>query len=141
MTTSRSGIGLRNPVPGERVPIGTFGYFQARNKRHAYNIVMDQFYGSGISQAELARRLGKGTDQVCRMLAGPGNWTLDTFSDLLFAISGAAPVFSVEHPLNRPRRNQIGPSWLDSEEDDKRLSDTGDTADYPPIQRTQLEPV
>jgi hypothetical protein len=30
----------------------------------------------------------------------------------MFAISGAAPVFSLEYPLNKPRRNQVGPDWL-----------------------------
>ena len=112
MTTSKNGIGLRNPTDGDRVPLGTLAYFQARNKRNAYDLVMGLFENSGLSQAELARRLGKGTDQVCRILSGPGNWTLDTLSDLLFAISGAAPVFSVDHPLDKPRRNQTGPAWL-----------------------------
>ena len=73
---------------------------------------MDEFVKSRLSQADLARRLGRGTDVVCRLLGGPGNWTLDTISDLLFAISGAAPVFGVEHPLNSPPRNQLGPDWL-----------------------------
>ena len=136
MTTSRDGIGLRNPMPGERVPIGTFGYFQGRNKRHAYDIVMDEFEQSGLSQAELARRLGKGTDQVCRMLAGPGNWTLDTFSDLLFAISGAAPVYSRDYPLNRPKRNQTGPTWLDEKVIAKSEPEsTSKTVDYDPQSR------
>jgi hypothetical protein len=63
---------------------------------------MEEFTKSGLSQADLARRLGKGTDIVCRLLGGPGNWTLDTLSDLMFAISGAAPVFSKDYPLNKP---------------------------------------
>jgi hypothetical protein len=73
---------------------------------------MKEFRNSGLSQADLARRLGKRPDVVCRLLGGPGNWTLDTMSDLLFAISGAAPTFNVEYPLNNPQRNQIGPVWL-----------------------------
>src|SRR5262249_39772289 len=100
------------PTGSNRVPLGTFGYFQARNKRNAYDIVMEEFEKSGLSQADLARRLGKGTDLVCRLLGGPGNWTLDTLSDLLFAISGATPVYSLDYPLTRPPRNQVGPTWL-----------------------------
>jgi len=112
MTTSPSVTGLSSPVGREQVPVGTFGYFQARNKRNAYNLVIEEFLASGLSQADLAGRLGKGTDVVCRLLAAPGNWTLNTISDFLFAISGAAPVFDVEYPLSRPSRNRVGPEWL-----------------------------
>ena len=115
MTTSKNAVALARPVSGQRIPPGTLGYFQARNRYHVYDLVMNEFAASGISQAELARRLGKGTDVVCRWLGGPGNWTLDTMSDLLFAISGATPVFDVEHPLARPPRNQTGPEWLSDE--------------------------
>jgi hypothetical protein len=108
MTTTR----LSNPTGDNRVPLGTLGYFQARNKRRAYSLVMKEFRKSGLSQADLARRLGKGPDVVCRLLGGPGNWTLDTVSDLLFAISGAAPTLGVEYPLNNSQRNQVGPDWL-----------------------------
>ncbi len=118
MTTSQSDIALSSPVPGEKIPPGTLGYFQARNKYNAFNLFMDEFTASGISQAELARRLGKGTDVVCRWLSGPGNWTLDTMSDLLFAVSGGAPVYDLDYPLTRPRRNQIGPGWLYDDTDD-----------------------
>lgn len=103
---------LSNPKGSDRVPVGTLGYFQARNKRRAYTLVMREFKKSKLSQADLARRLGKGTDVVCRLLSGPANWTLDTISDLLFAISGATPDFNIEHPLSRPPRNQTGPVWL-----------------------------
>ena len=100
----------------ERIPLGTFGYFQARNKRNAYDLVVEEFENSGLSQADLARRMGKGTDVVCRLLGGPGNWTLDTVSDLMFAISGAAPVYSKEYPLKRPRRNRTAAEWLYEDE-------------------------
>jgi hypothetical protein len=112
MTTSNSGSGLSSPMGSERIAPGTLGYFQARNKHNAYDLVMEEFTKSGLSQADLARRLGKGTDQICRLLGGPGNWTLDTLSDLMFAISGAAPTFGVDYPLQQPLRNQRGPDWL-----------------------------
>src|SRR5208337_2251566 len=77
----------------------------ARARQHAYNLAMKEFMDSGISKAELAKRLGKGADRVSRMLAGPANWTIDTLSDLLFAIRGGVPKYSVDYPLDRPRRN------------------------------------
>lgn len=36
---------------------------------------------------------------VCRWLAAPSNLEADTLSDLLFAISGAAPAYAAEYPL------------------------------------------
>ena len=78
-----------------------------------YDVVIKEFKRSGLSQADLARRLGLGTDRVCRLLGGPGNWTLDTSSDLLFAISGAEPVYGLAYPLDRPASNRQLPDWLD----------------------------
>src|SRR6266436_3872112 len=112
MNTSPATTTLSKPAGDEEIPSGTFGYFQARNKYRAYSLVLDEFKRSGISQATLARRLGKTSDIVNRWLGGPGNWTLDTLSDLLFAISGAATVFGKEFPLDKPPRNKVGPDWI-----------------------------
>jgi hypothetical protein len=127
-------------VGAERVPPETLGYFQARNKHNAYDLVMKEFEESGLSQADLARRLGKAPEVICRLLGGPGNWTLDTLSDLMFAISGAVPVYGKAYPLGEPPRNQMGPIWLyDGDEDSERISDTAKTADYPSIQKPEFE--
>jgi hypothetical protein len=69
---------------------------------------------SGISQADLARRLGKKPDRVCKMLAAPGNWTANTASDFLFAISGAEIKYGISYPLDEAPRNLTRPEWLDS---------------------------
>jgi hypothetical protein len=66
---------------------------------------MGEFKNSGLSKADLARRLGKGADRVSKMLGGPGNWTIATVSDLLFAIKGGVPKYAVDYPLDRPSRN------------------------------------
>lgn len=107
MITSQTST-LSKPTPGERVPPETFAYLRARAKRHAYELVIKELRASGISRAELARRLGKDPSRVSKMLGGPGNWTIATESDLLFAISGAVPTFGIERPLDRPARNYGG---------------------------------
>jgi len=90
---------LSEPKGADRVSEGTLGYFRSRNKHRAYSLVIQEFKRSGLTQADLARRLGKGTDIVCRWLGSPGNWTLDTMSDLLFAISGAEAGYTTKYPL------------------------------------------
>src|SRR4051812_21699790 len=97
MRTSRTT--LSEPKGSDRVPEGAFGYFRSRNKHRIFSLVIREFKRRGLSQADLARRLGKGTDIVCRWLGSPGNWTLDTLSDLLFAISGAEVRYGLAYPL------------------------------------------
>jgi hypothetical protein len=111
MNTSQTTT-LSEPIGSAGVPLGTLGYLRARNKRRAYNIVLKEFKKSKLSQADLAKRMGKRPDVVCRLLGGPGNWTLDTVSDLLFAISGAELKFSLSYPLRKSPRNLRSPVWL-----------------------------
>lgn len=110
MSTSRTGL-LFKPRPGERVPTTAFAYLRSRAKRHAYDLVMREFKRSGITKAELARRLGKSPAEVSRMLGGPANWTIQTVSDLLFAISAGEPTWGIAYPLDRPARNDTRPEW------------------------------
>src|SRR6476660_7210005 len=106
MTTSRTISAPSKPDGTKKIPTGTLGYFRARNKHRMYDVVVKEFKRSGLTQADLARRLGLGTDRVCRLLGGPGNWTLDTGSDLPFAISGAEPMYSLAFPLDRAASNR-----------------------------------
>lgn len=107
MRTSRS-MWLREPSGISRVPESTLAYFRTRNRHRMYSLVIGEFKRSGISQADLARRLGKGTDIVCRWLRSPGNWTLDTLSDLLFATTGAEPARALNYPLRASSQARSG---------------------------------
>jgi hypothetical protein len=62
---------------------------------------MSEFEKSGITQAMLAARMGKNADVISRLLSRPQNWESDTFSAMLFAISGAVPAYSLEYPLRK----------------------------------------
>jgi hypothetical protein len=104
---------LSKPSDDNRVPVETYAYFRARAKRFAYELAIREFKKSNITKATLARRLGKGADRVSKMLAGPGNWTIDTLADLLFATAGGFPTFGVTYPLDKPPRNFRQPDWLD----------------------------
>jgi transcriptional regulator with XRE-family HTH domain len=85
----------------DKISLGTFGYLNGRTQQRAYSLVIREFKKSGLSQAALAARLGKGADVVSRLLRRPRNWELNTFSELLFAISGAVPTFGVTYPLDQ----------------------------------------
>jgi hypothetical protein len=130
MSTSQT-TRLCKPSPGERIPPETLGYFRSRAKRQAYELVIREFQKSGLTQAELARRLGKGRDRISRMLGGPGNWTLVTVSDLLFAICGGTPKYSVDYPLEKPVRNLRQPEWLTEPEWVRRSQ--APRAEQPPV--------
>jgi hypothetical protein len=90
---------LYSPTGRDPIDPAALGYMRQRNRGRVYSAVIDEFENSGISQVDLAGRLHKGTDQVSRWLGSPGNWTLDTVSDLFFAISGGEPTYGVQYPL------------------------------------------
>jgi hypothetical protein len=107
------------------VPGITFRYFNARNRRRAFDFLMKEFSMSGITRAELAIRTGKSRALISRLLGQPGNMTLDTMEELLFGISGKEVRYAAESPSVRqakavpttqetPKPNN--PIWLPTEE-------------------------
>ncbi len=112
MNTSLTTFVLSEPTGRDLIPAGVLEYFQTRNRMRLFTLVQHEFEESGITKAELADRLGKGADRISHLLGAPGNWTIDTASDLLFAISGAEIDYRVTHPLRRSPRNMTAPEWL-----------------------------
>lgn len=111
MTTSQT-TSLSEPHGDERVDEATLAYFRARNRSRQYDSVIEEFEKSAITQATLARRMGKRPETVNRLLSAPGNWEADTASDILFAISGGEFDYTVRHPLSAAKRNYAGPDWV-----------------------------
>ena len=52
------------------------------------------------SARQICSQAGKSPEIISRLLARPANWEADTFSDLLFAISGAVAIFRTERPCH-----------------------------------------
>src|SRR5437867_2944605 len=102
MTTFQKTFAPSKPSEANKIPGPTLEYFRTRNKMQVFNLVQREFERSGLTQKDLAARLGKGADQVCRLLGAPGNWTLETVSDLLFAISGSELACSTSDPGEGP---------------------------------------
>src|SRR5688572_23469025 len=75
---------LRRPDNPERSSLDGEAFMRARNQSLAHQMILAEFKRTGMSQAELAKRTGKGTDVISRLIGRPGNWTLNTISDLLY---------------------------------------------------------
>lgn len=82
----------------EKISSGDLRYICARNQHQAYNTLIREMKKSGLKQIQLAQRLGKGEDQISRLLKRPQNLTLDTYSELIYGICGAALKFSTGYP-------------------------------------------
>ncbi|MEC9165915.1 MAG: hypothetical protein VX596_02360 [Pseudomonadota bacterium] len=101
---------LTPPRDGQKTPFVTRAYFRQRQRDRLFDLVHAEFRKSGLTQAELARRMGRRPEVVSRMLGAPGNWRLDTVSDLLFAISGAEAAFTTRYPMAESASDAAAPA-------------------------------
>lgn len=97
MITSQTSF-LSEILGGQPIPIGKLAYFRARLSNEIHELVLSEFVRlereNKINRAELARRIGRKPEQVTRWLGAPGNWTIETFSDLVLAM-GYEPQLSL----------------------------------------------
>lgn len=111
MRTSRKKPFLSEILNDEPIPIGKLAYFRERFRDRLYELVVEEFLKkeeSGLTRAEVARRIGRRPEQITRWLGAPGNWTLETVSDLLLAISKAEPDIKLLNLDDQPIRNYVG---------------------------------
>lgn len=117
MTTSRKKPFLSDVLGSDRIPLGTLSYFRERFRDRLYDLVMEEFLKqqteSGLTRAEVARRISRRPEQVTRWFAAPGNWTLETVSDLLLAVAKSEPDVTLWPLEGRAVRNDRGQSILD----------------------------
>lgn len=106
MTTSPTRSSRFDGSDRDALPPGKFAYFRERQRNRLHEVVLREFLRSKLTKAELARRMGKKPEQVTRWLAAPGNWTLDTVSDLLLAISAGELAIDVSYPFERSERGR-----------------------------------
>ncbi len=66
-------------------------YFRTSYRNRVYQSVMAYFAAcaerDGLTKARIAALLQRDPASITRWLSGPGNWTLDTVSDLLLAMN------------------------------------------------------
>lgn len=97
-TTSQPTPFLSELLEGSVIPEGKLAYFRARLSNRLHELVLSAFLKvekrDHLSRADLAKRLGRKPEQITRWFASPGNWELDTVSDLLLGM-GFEPALSL----------------------------------------------
>lgn len=90
------------------IPAGVLAYFRARLTNRIHELVLSEFSAQELqgktSRARLARLIRRKPEQITRWLGSPGNWTIDTLSDLLLGI-GLEPEISVRHVVEKDVSN------------------------------------
>lgn len=112
MTISLKRPSLSKPQKGEKISVHNISYARARGKNKAHSLMLDLFSESGLSKTQLANMLGKKPEQITRWLSGPGNMTMETFSDLVFAVSGCFIDIKISDDLSKGKSNRRSPGWL-----------------------------
>jgi hypothetical protein len=94
MNTSQTPELLTEILEGKPIPVDKLAYFRRRLRLQLHDLVLRTFHQQEtLTKAELARRIGRAPEVVNRLLGGPGNWTLDTVSDLLIGMA-VLPLFN-----------------------------------------------
>lgn len=117
---SQDQLFLSEILEDKPIPIGKLSYFRERFRDHLYELVVEEFLkreAEGLKRADLARRIGRRPEQITRWLNSPGNWTLETVSDLVLAVCKAEPKVRLQPLSDRIVRNHIGQSVLESQHD------------------------
>jgi hypothetical protein len=116
MNTSLSKSFVSDIVAGEAIPPEKLGYFRGRFSNQIHELVLELFMelerAGKITRAELARRLGKAPEQLTRWLGAPGNWTLDTTSDLFLGM-GYEPTISATNLTAQAEALSSAAIWED----------------------------
>jgi hypothetical protein len=87
MTISHTPDLFEEILAGNPIPVGKLEYFRARLRLEFHDFILRRFLTQeNLTKAELARRIHRSPEVVNRWLATPGNWTIDTLSDLLIGM-------------------------------------------------------
>jgi hypothetical protein len=113
-------------------------YFEQRFRNRIYEAVIKAVeqaaQENNWKRKDLAVSIGKKPSQLTKWLAGPGNWTLDTVSNLLFAINAELD-FTVSFFAQKVKSNELHdlnwPSPLPPKTTPKSVDTTGGTVVLP----------
>ena len=107
---------VKSEIEGDgRLSAGTLGYLCARNRDAWFDYVHQKLAAAearGVKRSDIAARLGKSPSRLSKLLAAPGNWTLDTVTELLVAIDREEAVPSSASLLRPKPRNSSSEAIL-----------------------------
>lgn len=116
MTTSPPTLSISDLVDEKcQIKQQYLAYFAARSQNDAHELVLScyqELRDSGLTRRDIAARLNKKPEQVTRWLGSPGNWTLETLSNLLLALGhvpdfGSRPISSLNITSSTARDCEI----------------------------------
>jgi hypothetical protein len=116
MSSSRT-ITAKELERNDPLSVGTREYFRARLRNRLYDFIVSKYAArekaGGLTQRALAARIRRRPEVINRLLAAPGNWTLDTVSDLLLGIGPEELDMNSTPVVGRAPRNSSGASALE----------------------------
>ena len=98
--------------------VGTRAFLGARARNAVFNFVQERLReakAQGLTQAQLAERIGRDPGRLSKTLSSPGNWTIDTIAELLFGICKSELAPADRPLLGRGRGNSRSLDLLDAE--------------------------
>lgn len=129
MTTSQNDALLSELNGDGPLSAGTRAYLGARARNAVFNFIHEKLReakSQGLTQKDLADRIGKDPGRLSNTLSSPGNWTIDTIAELLFGISKTEFVPKDRPLLGRRSGNARALDLLDSDADQIFWPRTGD---------------
>src|SRR5687767_14529227 len=104
--------------PRKKVSPRDLFFFRHRQKNRMFQSVLayfaDQAETTGLTKKDVADALDNHASQITRWFSGPGNWEMDTVSDLLLAMNAEMEhrIVSLSDPepasLQLPERDPVG---------------------------------
>ena len=92
MTTSRSQSFLANVAKAEIIPETGFVYFRGHLQNDLHVLILEAFLKIGLTQKELAHRIGKQPSVVNRWIGATGNWELNSIAEFLAGMNARLKV-------------------------------------------------
>lgn len=90
MTTSLTRV--MNAIKEPRIAKYWIGYFRENFRGEINDQLLEAFHTSGITKADIARRLERRPEQVTRWLSAPCNLEADTISDIALSLGLVAKI-------------------------------------------------
>lgn len=117
MTTSLASSILAEPKGDDAISHKSLAYASEAARTQLYDLVLRVCDEAGVTNATLAKRLGKDPAQISRLLGASGNWTIDTAAQLLFGANGSLLEASCFLPLKQHPSNDREAQCFKDEED------------------------